>query len=621
MGVIHAPALLAALLAIPIVLLYLLRLRRREQPATTTFLWRQALLEREANTPWQRFRPNVLLLLQLLTLACLVFALARPYLASPGAVGARTILLLDASASMQATDVSPSRFEVLRRQVAAMIEGLGIGEQLMLIVVNEAPYASRFTDSKLELREVLAAARSSPGSANWRAALALAQANGAASPDTWTVILSDGSGADEVALLRGRARFVTIGARDDNLSVSTLSLRRVGDAPAALVRVTNHGSRANAALVTLRDQDGRLLDARSIELPPNDSVDWTVTGLPPQSLAIQATIERAEADFLPLDNQRWALITPARPREVMLISRGNLFLEQALAALPDTRLTRAPALSAELTEFDIYVVDNTDATPPAGANVLWVGRSPFDTGEIFTNTLLMRASPHPLLQSVDWRTVRVVEARQLKAPDWLLPLVEAEGGSLLWAGEDPQQGRVVVLPFALQRSDLPLQLAFPLLMLNSVNWLTPAASAAIPSAVSPGQVLPLPEGARVRLPSGEEVVVTTDAFDRSEQVGLYTFTLPDGGGGAFVVNFAAPQESLIAPRAELPIAQDESTATRVSAALPLAQREVWHILAALALVLLVVEWWLYQRGLPLLLQRLRHKKARLLTPRAKQSTS
>ncbi|MFO7323547.1 MAG: BatA domain-containing protein, partial [Chloroflexota bacterium] len=72
-------ALIGGLLAIPILLLYMLRLRRREIPVSSTYLWQQLLLDREANTPWQRLRRNLLLLLQLLILALLVLALARPY--------------------------------------------------------------------------------------------------------------------------------------------------------------------------------------------------------------------------------------------------------------------------------------------------------------------------------------------------------------------------------------------------------------------------------------------------------------------------------------------------------------------------------------------------------------
>ncbi|HLU10946.1 MAG TPA: BatA domain-containing protein, partial [Oceanobacillus sp.] len=96
-------AFLGALLAIPIILLYMLRLRRREVVVSSTFLWQQILRDREANTPWQRLRRNLLLFLQLLILAALVLGLARPYVIVPAVSAGQIAVLLDASASMNAT--------------------------------------------------------------------------------------------------------------------------------------------------------------------------------------------------------------------------------------------------------------------------------------------------------------------------------------------------------------------------------------------------------------------------------------------------------------------------------------------------------------------------------------
>ena len=64
MNILNPIALLFALLAIPIVLLYILRLQRREQKVSSTLLWRQVVLDREANTLWQKLRRNLLLILQ-----------------------------------------------------------------------------------------------------------------------------------------------------------------------------------------------------------------------------------------------------------------------------------------------------------------------------------------------------------------------------------------------------------------------------------------------------------------------------------------------------------------------------------------------------------------------------
>ena len=104
MGLLEPAGLLLALLAIPILIFYMLRLRRQEIVVSSSQLWRQVLQDRQANAPWQRLRRNWLLYLQLLVLALLVLALARPFLAGGGRPSGNLVVILDASASMQARD-------------------------------------------------------------------------------------------------------------------------------------------------------------------------------------------------------------------------------------------------------------------------------------------------------------------------------------------------------------------------------------------------------------------------------------------------------------------------------------------------------------------------------------
>jgi len=169
-------ALIGGLLAIPILLLYMLRLRRREIPVSSTYLWQQLLLDREANTPWQRLRRNLLLLLQLLILALLVLALARPYIVVPAVSAGQTALLLDASASMNATD-SPegTRFEAARRQALEMVETMSAGDRMTVIRVAAVPEVLvPYTNDRTLLRDAINSAQPSLASADWAAALTLA---------------------------------------------------------------------------------------------------------------------------------------------------------------------------------------------------------------------------------------------------------------------------------------------------------------------------------------------------------------------------------------------------------------------------------------------------------------
>src|SRR5256886_17070076 len=109
------PAALAFGLIIPIILLlYFMRPKRQERVVGSTLLWQQALQDLQASRPWQRLRITPLLVLQLLAAIVIVLILTRPpiFLRSP--ISGNTIIILQASASMQATDVTPNRFEVAK---------------------------------------------------------------------------------------------------------------------------------------------------------------------------------------------------------------------------------------------------------------------------------------------------------------------------------------------------------------------------------------------------------------------------------------------------------------------------------------------------------------------------
>ncbi|MCL5994425.1 MAG: VWA domain-containing protein [Chloroflexi bacterium] len=605
MSVLNPIALLFALLAIPIILLYLLRLQRREQTVSSTLLWQQVVLDREANTLWQRLRRNLLLVLQLLTLAFLVFALIRPYLNMPATLSGQLIVLLDGSASMQATDVSPSRFEAAKVQVRRLIDELGPNNEMTIVLVDGSPHAlTGSTNSKSELNAALDAALPSLTPANWSAAIALAAATGGGDANTsaTTVVVSDGANADDLRLITGNARYIPIGSSGENVAISTLSLRRTTRGMAAFVRVTNTGSSAERVLASLR-ADGVLLDARTLDVPAGQSTGWTVNGFDPQLTAVHATIDRATNNKLPLDDVAYAVNTNNATRRALLLTRGNRFLEQALSVLPNLQVTRAitPPVAGDLKPYDLYVLDGISMTLPPRANVMFIGaQSVFTTSGIFSNTAFVRAEPHPVLQSANFRNVNAVDVSRVNVPSWLKPVVESQGGPLLFAGEQTGEnarfGRVVLIPFELRRSDLPLQIAFPILIVNSVEWLSPPQGLSIPTNVKPGEVVPLPQGTIVQLPSGNRVAVDQRGFALTNEVGVYRVQVNDTTS-AFAVNFAHAAESQITPNPQLAV----GGSAPVSEVKPqFSQREVWSWLALLALVLLVIEWWIYQRGVPVL---------------------
>src|SRR5262250_2830768 len=103
-------ASIAAALVIPLlVLLYFLKLRRQERTISSTLLWKKAIQDLQVNAPFQKLRRNMLLFLQLLLLIALCLALTRPVTFFQPGAGKTTVILIDRSASMSATDLDSGK--------------------------------------------------------------------------------------------------------------------------------------------------------------------------------------------------------------------------------------------------------------------------------------------------------------------------------------------------------------------------------------------------------------------------------------------------------------------------------------------------------------------------------
>jgi len=649
MGLLTPYALTFAALSIPILILYMLRLRRRDVLVSSTLLWQRLLRDREANTPWQRLRRNLLLLLQLLVLALLTVALARPFVPAPTVVSGSVVLLLDGSASMQARDVPPTRFDAARQAAREIVAGLGPGDLATLVAVGPQPQvlASRTSDRAL-LRRALDGAAPTDGPADWEAAFALAAAGLTGEGDVQVVLISDGALPESLPPLPGEVRFVGVGGGSGNLSIAALATREGAGGAQAFLRIVNYGDVDAEPLVELY-ADGALFDARRLPVPARASADLTLTDLPYDLRVLQARLDVEDA--LPLDDAAWAVHAPPASGRVLLVSGGNLFLERALGALPGVELERLlpgsvlpPSQGGIEGGYDLIVYDGPiTGTLPAG-NLWLIGPSPLlppsrgeseggvpsrgepeggggldiRVGGFFTATAITRvAAADPLLRYVDLDAVHVLRARAVEPPPGARVLVEAGGGPLLFVAERPE-GRLAVLAFDLHDSDLPLHVAFPVLTANLVDWLLVPSSigpsaqggmgrASFTAAIRPGDPVPVqpdpeaaeiavtaPDGTRHVLPVGE----ATPTFAATGRLGVYRVEQSDRAGNVlrssvFAVNLFDQAESNIAPR---DVVQVGRTEVRAAADEEEGRQEFWSWLAGAALVMLATEWWVYQRG-------------------------
>jgi hypothetical protein len=544
-----------------------------------------------------------------------VFALARPFLKVPVIATGTVVVLLDGSASMNATDVAPSRFESARAAARQLIDGLGPEGRLSLILVGRQPEVlAPTTGDKLALRGALAGAHPSEGPGDWEAAFALASGTvrtGSVEQST-IVVISDGGLPADLPPLPGQVRYIPIGASADNVALEALALRPTAAGPQLFAKVSNYGDADRAVIVSI-SIGGQLFNAQQLDVPAGGSADLVLTDLPKDPAVYQAKLslpasaaDAPKLDDLSLDDSAWAVYQPPSAGRVLVISAKNIFLEQVLTALPGLqpfRLTQGAALPTD--PFDLYVFDGviTDTLP--AADLLLVNPPPnplFEVGGVFTNTALLRvAQDDALTQYLDWSNVHLLQARAVTVPTWARVLVEAEGGALVFAGETGGR-RVAVITFDLHDSDLPLQITFPVLMANLINYLAPAQAFSAPDGLRPGETLTIkpaggdatividdPHGQRYAAPATEAGVVFAD----THALGVYTVLSNQSILGSFAVNLFNPAESDIRPAGAIRVGRGEVTA---AVRAETGQREIWAWLAGAAFALLLIEWWVYHRG-------------------------
>ena len=127
-----APIALSAL-AVPVVIymIHWLFGARRRIRVPALFLWADLPRVQMGRSKRQLPPFTLLLLLQLVAASMAVVALARPSV--PAQPPRHVAMILDASASMQATDVAPTRFEAARQAVQQRLDGLRASDQVSLI--------------------------------------------------------------------------------------------------------------------------------------------------------------------------------------------------------------------------------------------------------------------------------------------------------------------------------------------------------------------------------------------------------------------------------------------------------------------------------------------------------
>lgn len=605
-----------------VTVLYILKLRRRVVAVPFSPLWERILRDKEATSLFSKLKRLMSLLLQLALLALLVLALGDPRAAESLLKGRSVVVLVDASASMQATDVSPSRLSVARDEVKKIIRGLG-GADRMLVAQMDAmvtPLGPMTGDTSALERE-LDAVHATDTRADFPRALRFAGDVLRGAPRGEIIVVSDGAlgeasdASGPVHLGDATLSFVKVGSGSRNVGITQFAVRRYPldkNRYEVMLELANTGTQPEDVELQLLG-DGALVDLTKLRLQAGERLPRFYPQLSGASRTLEAKLALADGshDALPADDHAYALLPERRRAKVLVVSPGNTYLEAALLLdeyldVTDVAPAGYPAAIAK-GGWDTVVFDGVTPAEMPRTNALYLDPrgpgSPVAVGEALSQPGFDKVDrKHPAVRFLALDDVNVSAGHKLTPQSGDKVLGASDGGAspLLVAGT--RGGfRFVAMGFDVRDSDLPLRTAWPLFIVDCINWFTDEDAQYL-STFRTGEVWRIPVAAgvtqaTVKLPDGttqSAPVHEGRAVMLGEHAGFYELAA-GGETTSFAASLLDASESAIAP-------QDPP---QVDGKVPGApegfhigvRREIWIYLLLAVALLTALEWATYHRRL------------------------
>lgn len=466
----------------PLVALYFLKLKRVVRVVPSTLLWKKSIEDLHVNSPFQRLRSSLLLLLQLLVLMLAALALGKPMLELAQRNEETLILLVDQSASMSVVEADGrTRLDHAKEQAKRCIDNMGDSSRAMVITYcDRASVTSSFDADKQALKRKIDAIEQTQSTTSLNEAITLAEAyaqNIVIGQDVGTkdvgpekpaapasvFLFTDGRVEDASQLVvqkfdADKIKVTIAGTRADNVGILAMDARRNYERPELLevaTTIQNFGAAPISFDATLY-VDGKNLDIRSVELAAGAAAipENSASSQPPAgSLAVAAfdPVEFAGGglvevvlnvdDALKADDKAWAIVDEPRHVKVLLVTSGNPFLENVLETLPleltqmsgseyesaeDTRL-----IDGERSAFDVVILDRHSTSRLPQGNYLFWGSVPKITGvstgrSIDDEVIFNWDDTHPVLRHVAAEAIFVNQWLELKLPPEAVSVIDGQ---------------------------------------------------------------------------------------------------------------------------------------------------------------------------------------------------
>ena len=515
------------LAAVPIIIiLYLLKPKGLDYRISSNLLWKKLLKNEQSRTFFEKFVHNILMYLQILTVALLVVALMSPFVRMDGHGGGRKVLLIDTSGSMQHVGASgKSRLEEAVEQACEYVRTAentqfsvvtvdAVGVKLLAVDISDAESLAD-TLRKLECSDGGGDLTMAQGILDTLAGdnaqgTAGDAVQGAVENAADLLVYTDGAGAEKFEELRGFAgrELHVVGEAVSNVANEyTVFAGREDGLYDVMVSMTNYSDAEASFDVSLYDEGDKLIALSQTRLAPSESkvclfegVDWqgqTLTSRLGGIVFSAAGSGKASGggDSLDEDNVSRAVKSRENLIDGLLVGDGNTFIEKAYQAVTGQSITKAKTDAAMQAGGDLaagaesgagaynVVIYDAGQTPGdvAGNRLIFAGAddnvgngnnvSNKNNGIETLKNVVLDMTDCDLTSGLSGFTVGVNTAYCFALPEGAESFLEYDGKCVGYYGEIDGVKQVVV-GFDIRESDFPLRAEFPVFLANAMIYLS-----------------------------------------------------------------------------------------------------------------------------------------------------
>lgn len=464
------PLALIALVPI-IVFMYLLKQKAVEHKVSSLYLWQEMYKNVEANTPWEKLKKNLLMILQIITMLILIIALMSPFITGKGLGADNAIIVIDNSASMSTQyDENQTRLEYSKKEAESYIRSCRGGTMFTLIESNDnAILDISNTDDKNEVFKKLEEIQPTMSSGNAEPGVEMIRAMKEQWPSLEAVVFTD----TNVSMDGVDGYIVDTYSEMPNYSVNYVSHGYRDGELVVIGQVANNSNEDVVKDVTLYGGD-EILVVSTTEIKAHDTENLYFKDIVTSSDTIKLEINGQDA--LPFDDSATDVLSEEGESKILLMTDANVYLEKALSQIEDVTVMKSSDIQSFDTfassDYDLYIFDGMlpDNFPSEGNVLIFnvVYESMFDMETYLGDGAYVSAVPGVATQYIEGLEFGVGSTFAYQTPDWATPFFVSDDKTIGFWGE--QDGRnIAVVGFDLHDSDLPLRMEYPLFIYNVVS--------------------------------------------------------------------------------------------------------------------------------------------------------